>query len=155
MKTLEMEIALMRKLGIRINLIIPNVSWGMHGMHECDLLCLSKSGYATEVEIKVSKADLLKDVEKPHKHEHRLITYLYFAVPEKLKLIALEVIPKHAGLYVVTEYRSGGIYVSQVKEAQRKKGAVKWSTEDKYKLARLGAMRILGLKSKIAKLARA
>ena len=41
----------------RANLIVPNISWGL-GLHECDLLVLTSSGYATEIEIKVSKADL-------------------------------------------------------------------------------------------------
>lgn len=63
MTTLEMEIALMRELNIRKNIIVPNVSFGMYfkgygALHECDLLCLSKSGYATEIEIKIIKSDL-------------------------------------------------------------------------------------------------
>jgi len=151
MKTIDIEIALMRKLGIRINLIVPNVSWGMDGMHECDLLCLSKSGYATEVEIKVSKADILNDKKKDHNHEHRLITYLYFAVPEKLEEFALKHIPSHAGLYIITTNDYGSMFVSTSRQAQKQKGE-KWSIEDRYKLARLGALRILGLKSKIKEL---
>lgn len=66
MKTIELEIAIMEYFGIRQNLIVPNVSWGMNGLHECDVLILSKAGYATEVEIKISKPDLLKDRDKKH-----------------------------------------------------------------------------------------
>jgi hypothetical protein len=157
MKTIEMEIALMHELNIRQNLIVPNVSWGMNGMHECDLLVLSPGGYATEVEIKVSKADLLSDFKKKHGHDHYLLSYLYFAVPEKLKETALNVIPSRAGLYIV---RDSYMYSSRkyravylVRKAQRVNGA-KWDGELRLKLARLGALRILGLKSKVEMLSR-
>ena len=63
--TLEMEIAVMRWLGIRQNLVVPNVSWGLLN-YEADVVSLTPSGYATEVEIKVSKADLLADFKKGH-----------------------------------------------------------------------------------------
>jgi len=46
MKSLDIEIAVMEYLGTRTNLIVPNVSWGMD-LHECDILSLSKAGYAT------------------------------------------------------------------------------------------------------------
>lgn len=61
--TLDMEIVLMEYFGVNRNIIVPNVSWGLN-LHECDLLIFSKSGYATEVEIKISKQDLLKDKNK-------------------------------------------------------------------------------------------
>lgn len=72
--TLQCEVAIMKHFGIRANLIVPNVSWEIYSLpfrtlHECDILILSNSGYATEVEIKISKADLLKDREK------NIITY--------------------------------------------------------------------------------
>jgi len=44
MKTIEMEIAFARYFGIRQNLIIPNVSWGMD-THECDLFVLTPARY--------------------------------------------------------------------------------------------------------------
>lgn len=53
MTTLEMEIALMEYFGVRQNLVVPNAWWGLQGLnHECDLVRLSKNGYATEIEIK-------------------------------------------------------------------------------------------------------
>jgi len=55
--TPEMEIALVRFFNYRTNLIVPNVHWGMN-MHECDLLMVSKAGYCTEIEIKVTRADI-------------------------------------------------------------------------------------------------
>lgn len=151
MKTLEMEIAVMRWLDIRKNLIVPNISFGM-GLHECDLLSLTKSGYATEVEIKVSKADLLKDKLKPHGHESKMIKYLYFAVPEKLEKVALQEIPERAGLLVVRCRSDKKSYVSTMRFPKQRKGAVKWSEKERMNLARLGTMRILGLKNNILKL---
>ena len=89
MKTIDIEIAVMKWIGIRRNLVIPNVSWGISmkhpttykwmGLHECDILSLTKSNYAMEVEIKTTKSDLLKDKEKTHGHNSNLIRYLYFA----------------------------------------------------------------------------
>ena len=60
--TLEMETLLMNHFNYLQNIIVPNVSNGIfhkeHGwLHECDLLVLSKANYATEIEIKISKAD--------------------------------------------------------------------------------------------------
>ena len=85
MTTLEIEIALMEHFNVRQNSIVPNISWGIANLHECDILVLSKSNYATEVEIKISKSGLLKDKEKKHGHNHNHIARLYFAVPKKLK----------------------------------------------------------------------
>ena len=152
MKTIDIEIAIMNYLGIRQNLIVPNISWGMD-LHECDILCLSKAGYATEVEIKVSKYDLFKDKEKWHGHYDDKIAYLFFAVPESLKLIALAHIPKRAGLFIAEKKKSNGeISIVQIKSCLKNKNAVKWNNEERSKLGRLGTMRILKLKEKIRKL---
>lgn len=152
MKTLQMEIALMKELNVRINIIVPNVSFGMclggKSLHECDLLSLSKSNYATEIEIKVSKSDLLKDKLKKHGHKHGHIKTLWFAVPEKLKEVALSEIPERAGLYIVKNNMK--VYV--VKNPIINKKAKKWTEKERVQLLRLGAMRILTLKNNIFKL---
>ncbi len=145
MNTLEIEIAMMRRLGVRQNLIVPNVSWGIANLHECDLLVLSKQNYATEIEIKISRADLLADSKKRHGHYHNHIARLFFAVPESLGNIALQSIPDRAGLYVVKNKR-----VKLARQCRRNPQAVRWTDKERLKLAHLGTMRILGLKSKIA-----
>ena len=61
--TTEMEVALAHYLNMRVNLIVPNISWGMF-IHECDLLVITPAGYMWEVEIKVSKQDLSRDSKK-------------------------------------------------------------------------------------------
>ncbi len=151
MKTLDIEIAVMLHIGIRQNLIVPNIDYGMD-LYECDILSLNRTGYATEVEIKVSKHDLIKDKEKWHGHHNNKIADLFFAVPEKLREIALAHIPKRAGLFIAKKDYDGFIWVEVVKNCLRNKDAVKWSDKDRCKLARLGAMRILKLKEKIRKL---
>ena len=162
MKTIEIEVALMNHLNIRTNIIVPNVSWafnamheGKHGifsrsLHECDLLVLSKSNYATEIEIKISKNDLLKDKEKKHKHDHNLIKYLYFAVPKSLKELALEKIPKRSGLYVIYQNKKR-IIIKCERKAIINKESIRWSDKQRYHLAHIGAMRIYNLKKKLIK----
>jgi hypothetical protein len=173
MKTLDIEIAIIKGFNPRQNIIVPNVSWGLHDnnyapLHECDVLILSGSNYATEVEIKVSKSDLLIDKNKRHAHKHNLIRRFYYAVPEKLKDTALEIIPENAGLLVIStkeatnykwydegrcdEYKIYYNRVDTVKECKINTSAIKWTDEQKFQLARLGAMRILGLKQKVQKL---
>ena len=162
-RAIDIEIATMQYYGVRQNMIVPNVHWGMANLHECDLLVLTKSNYATEIEIKISKADLLKDKDKKHQHKHNHIKYLYFAVPEELKEIALESIPERAGLLIASyawfkDWDSSGfpkdkkqkLVVRCVKTATENKNAHKWTDDEKNNLARLGVMRILGLKRKIA-----
>jgi len=162
--TIEMEVAIMQNLNIRRNLCVPNVSWGISdsvkarqggdgALHECDLLYLTPSDYATEIEIKVEKGDLLREKEKKHTHNHRYISRLYYAVPENIKHIAEDNIPPHAGLIVVSKDKYTDAYsVETVRECIPNKEAHKWTAEERYALARLGTLRILGLKATIIKL---
>jgi len=152
MTTLEMEICLMQFFNIRYNVIVPNISWGIANLHECDLLVLSKSNYATEVEIKISKSDLMKDKKKKHGHWHNHITRLYYAVPNKLVDTALTEIPSRAGLISCKKAPNGSLYAKKVKECKRNMKSHKWTDTEKAKLCHLGTMRILGLKKKISKL---
>ena len=144
-----MEIALMSHIGVRQNIIVPNVSWAFLN-YEADLVSLTQSGYATEIEIKISKADLKKDKEKRHNHDSDYFKYLYFAVPKKLTEFALTEIPKKAGLYEVYEKASGnGYWVKQIKPPVLNINHRQWSHDERLKLAEIGCMRILGLKRKI------
>jgi len=148
--TAEMEIALSRYLDYRQNLIVPNVHWGMN-MHECDLLMVSKAGYCTEIEIKISRADLKNDGKKKHGHYCPKIKYLYFAIPTFLDH-CLELVPERAGIILVDpENDNYWTKCKRVREPVATKGAPKMSDIDQYKVARLGALRIWNLKSKIIK----
>ncbi|MCK5563721.1 MAG: MmcB family DNA repair protein, partial [Planctomycetes bacterium] len=125
-----------------------NVSWGLN-IHECDLFIVSQAGYATEVEIKISKADLKKDADKPHNHESDLIKNLYFAIPEKLEG-CIEYIPERAGVIVLKREKHYNSLICQIlRKPKPNKHARKLTDEERYKVARLGALRIWGLKCKI------
>ncbi len=159
-KTLDMEVAVAYYFSPRLNLIVPNVSWGMFG-HEVDLCVLSPAGYATEVEIKVDRADLIKDKEKRHGHRSTLIKYLYFAIPEHLEK-DIEHIPERAGIIVVKwnapwddRIYSGRLIkgwwsCKKIREA-KVNTKCKWTDKQRLDLLRLGAMRIWGLKTKLQK----
>ena len=112
-------------------------------MHECDLLSLSRSGYATEVEIKVSVSDLRADQHKRHKHDDDRIRYLYFALPLRMENCAV-VVPERAGVILVSRF--GRCVVRR--RAKPNPDAHKWTDEDRLQLARLGTLRIWGLKER-------
>jgi hypothetical protein len=99
-KTIDIEVAIAKYYGVRKNIIVPNISWGFHWMHECDMFIVTKAGIATEIEIKISKSDLLADFKKGHDHKDRAgrITYFYYAMPETLYEKCKDIIPKEAGI---------------------------------------------------------
>lgn len=59
--TQDMELAVTGLLNFRVYTIVPNVSWGLGLGHECDLLALDQQRRFTEIEIKISKSDLVRD----------------------------------------------------------------------------------------------
>lgn len=147
-----MEIAIATHFKFTTNLIVPNVSWGMYlnkvPLHECDLLVLTKSGYLWEIEIKVTRADLLADKKKTHGHHNQNIKRLYFALPHYLES-CIEHIPERAGVILVKK-TSHGYVCRQVREARNDKG-YQLTEKEKLKMAMLGAMRIWGLKKNLIK----
>lgn len=153
MNAKEVEIAVANYFGTRQNLIIPNVSWGFSGLYyEADLVVVTKAGYAKEIEIKVSRADLIKDKEKRHNHDCRKFKELYFAIPKKL-LKDIEHIPERAGILVCekVEYKSEYYYRAHLERVAKANGGEKLTLTDKYELARLGTLRIWNLKKKLLK----
>lgn len=158
MTTLQMEIALMQYFGIQKHLIVPNITT-MSGLtsFETDLVVLTKAGYCTGVEIKISKGDLKADLKKKQwkdldkvwngitgfEYYFKIFKKFYYAVPIELKEDALNQIPSWCGL----------LYVKKFKVVEERTPKIlflnKWSEKKRYELARLGTMRILGLKSKI------
>lgn len=150
-----MEVRLAGHFNYRQNIIVPNISWGMD-IHECDLLVVRKSGYATEIEIKISKADLKKDIGKRHQHVDKFnrIRELYFAIPESL-VNCIEFIPERAGIIVLRKSKLyNGEEFLDCKVIRRSKintTCRRFSDEERLKIAHLGCMRIWGLKRKIIK----
>lgn len=156
MNAKEIEIAVANYFGTRQNLIVPNVSWGFTGLfYEADLVVVTRAGYAKEVEIKVSRADLIKDKEKKHNHDCRKFKELYFAIPKKL-LKDKEHVPERAGILVCekVEYRGEIYYRARLERVAKVNGGEKLTLTDKYELARLGTLRIWGLKRKLLESAR-
>lgn len=153
--TLEMELALSNEFNQRLNLIIPNLSWSFF-KHELDLFVLTPSGYGSEIEIKISRGDLKKDAEKPHKHFDHRLKYLWFAVPEHLEK-DIDLIPDRAGVIVVkqraykTHYPEQE-YVETICERLRKpkqNGNYRFSDSDRIALMRLAALRVWTLKRQL------
>jgi hypothetical protein len=140
----EMQLEIARWLGWRTHLIVPNVSWGL-GLHECDLLSMSKARWVTEVEIKVSLADLRKDANKTHWHRSDKIKYLWFAMPDLMKGHE-EHVPENAGIVYVKE---NGVKVVNRKPKPNKQ-AKKLSEAEAVHLGMLGTMRMWNMKKKAA-----
>ena len=150
-KTIDIEIAVARLFDFRKYNIVPNISWGFHGLHECDLFLVNSSKYCYEVEIKISKSDFLKDFEKRHGHKSNYIKDFYYAMPETLYEKVKEQIPEHAGA-ITCEVSRGRVVANIVKNPISNKNAKKISLEDELKILRLATMRIWSLKEKIVKL---
>lgn len=155
--TLEMEIALMELFKFRQNIIIPNVSWGL-GIHECDLFIVRRSMYAIEVEIKISKSDLLKDFEKVHGHidTKNRIREFHYAMPIKLYEQCKDFLPKDCGIIVCEKkinYKKKEIVKARVIRKSKINSTARKLTEIEYlKLLRLGCLRIYSMKKTLHKL---
>lgn len=121
----------------RVNIVVPNVSWGM-SVHECDLFVLSKNNYATEVEIKISHGDIVKDKTKRHGHNSNKIKRLFFAIPERLNQPEIIIhIPERSGIIVVDcRGRCRIVRLAKINAQARK-----LSAEERMNLLRLAYLR--------------
>jgi hypothetical protein len=152
-----MEVAIATMFGIRTHVIVPNISWGLPGMHECDLFVIPKSGCAKEVEIKRSKSDFLADFKKGHNHVDRQkrISEFYYAFPADLVDKCIDLVPENAGIIVCERYKNyrgiESVRASIKRKAKWIKDSRKLTLEEQFKIARLGCMRIWGLKQKLNK----
>lgn len=152
-KTIEMEIALADHFNFKQHLIVPGVKYGFYiprfgELHECDLLICTKSGCLWECEIKITKADLIKDAKKVHGHHHEAISRLYFAIPTYLEPF-IKHIPERAGIILVDkEYEMN---CKEIRKPVWKKKGYRATDKDRLKIAMLGAMRIWTLKKNLVK----
>lgn len=168
MTTLEMEVRLMYHFDFTKNLIVPTVTTGGKLNFEADLLVLTPAGYATAVEIKVSKSDLKNDlkkkhiefIDKPMKYSGKSgydfyfgpLKYFWYAVPSELQEAALKQIPSFCGLIVFEDLGPGKLPVKRVVRNPDILFKNKWSDREIQYVARLGAMRIYSLKHNILSL---
>jgi hypothetical protein len=158
-----MEVAIARYYGIRKYTLIPNISWGLSGMHECDLFVYTKAGVVTEIELKRSKSDLLADFKKGHDHKDRAnrISYFFFGMPDDLYEKVKDLIPEDAGILVCYRFYNEWarkecdreqVLVRKVRDAKKRRNTRNLTAEEQLKVAKLGCMRIWTLKEKIIKL---
>lgn len=149
MKTVDIENLLARHaFPIRRYLLVPRIAWGLRGVgHECDLLALSAAGVLHEIEIKVSRSDLLADKRKRHTHQSDHIRRLWFAVPEKMREFALQHIPAEAGLIACSAGRNPCVVVRRpvVRRGNKMRDGMA------LEIARLGVLRYWSLRFKTAK----
>lgn len=136
----EIEVCLAEFLDFRKNIIVPRVERGA-SIHECDLLMLRPTLYATEFEIKITRSDLAKDLHKLHTHESDKVKEFYYALPMELVSTALATVPKSAGIIGVVRKGDTTLECKEVRPAVHNKNARKWTEAEQYQLARLGCMR--------------
>ncbi len=121
---------------------VPNVSYGFFDDREADLIAVSTSNYITEIEIKISVADLKKDLEKYKftKDQNPLIKNFYYAMPIAVwnKVKENPPIPEYAGVYVILENNKT---IVLERKCIPNKNAVKLSDALLIKLMRLAVIR--------------
>ena len=147
---LEIEYAVATYFNYRVNVIVPNVypmSFGIHpGGFEMDIAILSARGYLQEVEIKVSKTDLIKDADKDKWRYYPFINVkkLWFAIPEKM-ISCMDLVPDIAGILCV--YKTGK--VRAIRQPKANNIAMPLTPIQQFKFARLGAIRVWPMKHNI------
>ena len=155
MKTPELELLVVDYFGIRTHLIVPNVFWGFGLDYEADLVVVTRAKCAYEVELKVSRADLIADSKKRIHHNGSMFKGLWFAMPDPIYNPAL--VPERAGVLLVYDHEWNCPYTGkkQITENQvrieRKPQLtnVKLTDAQYIKLLELMAMRTWKLKSKL------
>jgi hypothetical protein len=126
--------------------VVPNVSYGLLPW-EADLLCCSKNGYLTEIEIKISLSDWKADLEKRKWQQHnalKLIKKFYYAAPRELAQRWAEIdMRPNAGVIAVDEGERGKIEIIRAATV----GEHRRLTEtEMLKLSRLGCLRYWDLR---------
>lgn len=167
MTTKDIEKALFNFFDYRRNLVIYNITeLSTLVRFETDILSLSNAGYATGVEIKISKSDLKNDLKKNQwaramglkGHIYKKMSpdkwlefyfepykYFYYAVPYNLVQDTIKQVPEWCGIMSVYKNKDNPAVVSIIRKPKII-GNKKWSEKDKFKLARLGLLRIYNLR---------
>lgn len=158
----EIEVALAKH--DKFNYIKNVVAFNVNGLgeslrlfHECDMLVLSKSGYLTEIEIKRSWQDYLKDFKKEHAHYgYDLIKNFYYCVPISIKDKAIEYFNEN-GCFMISGFiiydEDLNISFESVDNSNKEyRKFRKLFLEEQFQVARFGAMRAIILREKLNKL---
>lgn len=123
------------------------------------MLVCTKSGYLTEIEIKRTWSDFLADFKKKHKHENMgLMKYFYYCLPSSFDLNkTYDILEEHkvnySGIYFYDEYLNFQLHGCRISQEEyqnkRLQDFKKLTVEQQLEIARLGAMRVIGLKEKL------
>jgi hypothetical protein len=150
----HIELAVVMLMNYRVYTIVPNVSYGLMLGHECDLLMLDNNGRFTEIEIKISAADLKADFKKRHGHRSDFISKLIYAMPKELCEKYKDLVPKHCGIisvevsYPEWMYDGGAMVKAKHYRIAKHDKTKRMPTEkEKMDFMRLGCMRIWSLKA--------
>lgn len=124
---------------------VPNLSWGLLP-HEADFAAMAPSGFLYEVEIKISVADLRRDLAKrKHRrwHEQKLIRGFLYAMPLPIweKVADAPPIPDYAGVIVVNHGARTYDQTTRVRRPKLNRNARPLTDREQWELGRLGTMR--------------
>jgi hypothetical protein len=96
--------------------------------YRADYMMISASGYATEFEVKISRADWKNDLKKPKwDHMPPWIAQFIYVVPEYLGIP--EWVPPNAGVWHVVAFKGSGIARIKVARAPKRIGKEKVPAE--------------------------
>jgi len=127
-------------------LIVSNVSWGLLPW-EADMLVMTAAGYISEVEIKISIADLKRDRSKAkwrgYDDYHRRLKARWFAMPLSVwaHKDAESCIPEGAGIIVCTKPAPWTFGTKIERHPANNPDATPLTVPEQFQLARLGTMR--------------
>lgn len=125
----------------RSHYVVPNVHWGLGFNHELDLLSITHHFVGTETEIKVSRGDVKRDLEKAHRHYDNRVRYIYFAGQRTLMGDFYEYVPEQFGLIAIVEYAPGRYDCSIKRNAKPNENWRPFLPHEVLQLMRLGNMR--------------
>lgn len=150
MTTKEIEQALYAYWNWRINIMVPRIT-GVYKagiMFETDMMAISKSGYVTGFEIKISKQDFLKDFKKK---QHKNFDYyfkpfkqFYYVMPIDLYEKVKDMVPEKFGI-ITAGTNNLGLTVLNMQRIAPILFNNKLTTDQIIKIAHLGCVRLINL----------
>ena len=158
---IEVGLAKLDEFNFVRNLVVFNVNGSssiMYLDHECDVLVLSKAGYLTEIEIKRSWEDFKADFKKKCGHNDcGVIKTFYYCVSELFADKVIEYLKENKvdcyGVIIYSEEGEIEFRYEYIKQHAKSRWNVhKLYLEQQLYLAKLGCMRLIGLKEKILEL---
>lgn len=161
--SLKIESILTQPLAIfdrRRYLVLPNAYYGMGFSYEMDLLIITWTGrIGYEVEIKISLADLKRDLSKSkfeaskYTGKNRLsgrVAGMWYAMPIQVWEKGAEYVPADAGVIVIGERELSARgktwsapHASVIRKPARKKQLYKWKDQELAKMTHLLSMRLM------------